>query len=202
MEIELPETLDGCHRVIVDLQEALTSRDVIGQAKGILMAAEGIPADAAFLLLVRASQRENRKLRVVASDLVAATSARCHRKWLAAMHLAEEANRLETARAFEVHSSPGRLAVAGEVDMAVTAALLDALLCAGLAAGGPDLVVDLREVTFLDSMGISALVDARNRLAAEGVAMRVTNPNPFIRRTLAIAGVSDHLGVAPAAAAD
>jgi hypothetical protein len=58
------------------LEEALASRDLIGQAKGILMKAEGCDANAAFDLLRRASQRTNRKLRDVAADVVASTTGR------------------------------------------------------------------------------------------------------------------------------
>jgi GAF domain-containing protein len=58
------------------LREALESRDVIGQAKGILMERESYTADAAFDVLRRASQRTNRKLRDVANDLVASVEAR------------------------------------------------------------------------------------------------------------------------------
>jgi GAF domain-containing protein len=55
-----------------NLKVAMTHRAVIEQAKGILMATTGgLSADEAFELLVRASQRENRKLRDVAADLVA-----------------------------------------------------------------------------------------------------------------------------------
>lgn len=53
------------------LQEALQSRDLIGQAKGILMARHQIDADAAFDLLRERSQSLNRKLRDVAQELVA-----------------------------------------------------------------------------------------------------------------------------------
>jgi transcriptional regulator with GAF, ATPase, and Fis domain len=56
------------------LQRAIDSRDVIGQAKGVLMQRRGITAEQAFNLLVRASQRLNRKLRDVAED-VALTGA-------------------------------------------------------------------------------------------------------------------------------
>jgi transcriptional regulator with GAF, ATPase, and Fis domain len=52
------------------MDEALQSRDLIGQAKGILMAREGVDADKAFDMLRRASQRLNVKLRVVAGDIV------------------------------------------------------------------------------------------------------------------------------------
>ena len=57
-------------RMLTDqLQEALQTRDVIGQAKGILMAQRGVDADTAFDLLRRASQRRNVKLRHVAEDV-------------------------------------------------------------------------------------------------------------------------------------
>ncbi|WIY00827.1 GAF and ANTAR domain-containing protein [Amycolatopsis mongoliensis] len=57
------------------LSAALTSRAVIDQAKGILMALHRIPADDAFKLLVKASQEQNVKLREVAHDFVAAALA-------------------------------------------------------------------------------------------------------------------------------
>ena len=52
------------------LHEAMKSRAVIEQAKGMLMAAQGCGPDEAFDLLVRASQRSNRKLRDIAGELV------------------------------------------------------------------------------------------------------------------------------------
>lgn len=52
------------------LQAALESREVIGQAQGILMERERITADQAFALLRKSSQRLNVKLRDVAQQLV------------------------------------------------------------------------------------------------------------------------------------
>ena len=52
------------------LQQAMESRAVIEQAKGMLMAAQRCSPDAAFRILVRASQRQNRKLRAIASEIV------------------------------------------------------------------------------------------------------------------------------------
>jgi GAF domain-containing protein len=52
------------------LSEAMKNRAVIEQAKGILMGAEGFDEDAAFEVLVRASQREHTKLREVARRIV------------------------------------------------------------------------------------------------------------------------------------
>ena len=56
-----------------NLSEALQRRDVIGQAKGMLMARSNIDADRAFEMLVSASQRTNVKLAEVARRLVAGT---------------------------------------------------------------------------------------------------------------------------------
>jgi len=52
------------------LQTALVSREVIGQAQGILMERERITGDQAFDLLRRSSQHLNVKLRDVAQELV------------------------------------------------------------------------------------------------------------------------------------
>ncbi len=58
------------HQLSQDLATAMKSRATIEQAKGILMGAQRCNADEAFQMLVRASQRENRKLREVAEELV------------------------------------------------------------------------------------------------------------------------------------
>ena len=52
------------------LQRAMRSRATIEHAVGILMARGGGTAEEAFQLLVRASQRENRKLRDIAASIV------------------------------------------------------------------------------------------------------------------------------------
>jgi GAF domain-containing protein len=59
----------------LDMAQAMKSRASIEQAKGILMSAQHCTADDAFQMLVRASQRENRKLRDIAEDIVARTVA-------------------------------------------------------------------------------------------------------------------------------
>jgi transcriptional regulator with GAF, ATPase, and Fis domain len=53
-----------------NLQRALESRDLIGQAKGIIMQARRVTADEAFALLVRRSQETNTKLVDVAEAVV------------------------------------------------------------------------------------------------------------------------------------
>ncbi|MEA2717237.1 MAG: hypothetical protein QOI99_1554 [Actinomycetota bacterium] len=62
------------HQLGLDLLQAMKSRATIEQAKGILMGAQRCSAEDAFQILVRASQRENRKLREIADEIVAKTS--------------------------------------------------------------------------------------------------------------------------------
>ena len=52
------------------MHDALGNRDVIGQAKGILMERHGVTADAAFSVLSRVSQAENVKLAEIARRFV------------------------------------------------------------------------------------------------------------------------------------
>jgi GAF domain-containing protein len=52
-----------------DVTTALVNRDIIGQAKGILMERFKITADQAFGVLAKVSQDTNRKLSAVAEDL-------------------------------------------------------------------------------------------------------------------------------------
>jgi AmiR/NasT family two-component response regulator len=53
------------------LRTALTSRAVIDQAKGMLMAVHRVSEDEAFGMLVKLSQEQNLKLREVAERFVA-----------------------------------------------------------------------------------------------------------------------------------
>ena len=52
------------------MEEAMASRAVIEQAKGLIMGQRRCSADEAFELLVRASSRSNRKLRDIAAELI------------------------------------------------------------------------------------------------------------------------------------
>ena len=59
----------GSEQRAADMERALLSRDLIGQAKGILMERQHITADEAFAVLSRASSYLNIKLREVAQRL-------------------------------------------------------------------------------------------------------------------------------------
>ncbi|MEU4431508.1 ANTAR domain-containing protein [Nocardia rhamnosiphila] len=54
---------------VSQLRHAIDTRDLIGQAKGILMERYKLTAEQAFALLVRASQHSNTKLTEIASYL-------------------------------------------------------------------------------------------------------------------------------------
>jgi anti-sigma B factor antagonist len=82
-----------------------------------------------------------------------------------------------------------RLAVSGEVDIASSEVLADAIRTAIKKWSVAEVVVDLDQVTFLDSTGISVLVAGYNLAADYGVAYFVVNPHDLVRRTLHITGV-------------
>jgi GAF domain-containing protein len=56
-----------------NMRIAMDSRAVIEQAKGVLMAQQGVDPEQAFEILRAASQRSNRKLRDIAAGVVAST---------------------------------------------------------------------------------------------------------------------------------
>jgi len=62
------------------LQSALSTRDRIGQAKGIVMERYGLSADHAWNYLVRTSQQHNTKLRDLAEELVQSVERPTHKE--------------------------------------------------------------------------------------------------------------------------
>ncbi|WP_405952521.1 STAS domain-containing protein [Streptomyces prunicolor] len=73
------------------------------------------------------------------------------------------------------------VALSGEMDL-LTAQPLSARLDMLTAGPRPDLVLDLRSVTFIDCAGLSVLCRARNRTAVRGGRLRfVTGDTGFLR---------------------
>jgi anti-sigma B factor antagonist len=91
---------------------------------------------------------------------------------------------------FSVNSSPAEIRIRprGEIDMAVADGLGEAIISA-LKDGSPRVVVDLTEVTFLDSSGIRALLMARKVADEHDRSLVVENPAPMVHRVLTIGGV-------------
>lgn len=64
------QALERAEKRVHELETGLATRDVIGQAKGILMERENCTEEEAFALLTRASQLLHVKLRDIARDVV------------------------------------------------------------------------------------------------------------------------------------
>jgi anti-sigma B factor antagonist len=83
-----------------------------------------------------------------------------------------------------------RVRVSGEVDIQ-TSPLLDKELQKVLDQGVSSILVDLDEVTFLDSTGLSVLIAALKRCQASGGELRLVSPRSNVRRVLEITGLTD-----------
>jgi stage II sporulation protein AA (anti-sigma F factor antagonist) len=84
-----------------------------------------------------------------------------------------------------------RLMLAGEVDLSSVGVLVEALAAVPPAARG--VVVDLGELTLLDSTGIAALVAGHRTASAIGQTFTVVNARDVVRRALEVTGVFDFL---------
>ena len=85
-----------------------------------------------------------------------------------------------------------RVRPVGELDLA-TVPSVDAQLAELCAAGFTRLVLDLRDVCFLDSTGIRMLLSWHGKSSADGVVFSVIPGPPVVERVLEIAGVAEIL---------
>lgn len=84
-----------------------------------------------------------------------------------------------------------RIEAGGELDLSAREAVRDAVVDAlgGPAAG--ELIIDLREVTFIDAVAVhAAVIDSADVARAAGVRCRVL-PSARVRRILEIAGLDE-----------
>lgn len=86
------------------------------------------------------------------------------------------------------------LAVDGEVDIASVPALSDAIGVA-LSDGAAELWIDLTDTQFMDSSGLHALLDTRQKAAALNRRFAIVCPAGPVRRVFELAGVLDQLPV-------
>ena len=86
------------------------------------------------------------------------------------------------------------LAVSGELDLA-TAPDLRERLGAAVDSGMTRIVVDLHDVTFMDSIGLAAIVYVRTRLRAGGRLAVVVAPDSYAQLVLEIAGMPRALAI-------
>jgi anti-anti-sigma factor len=85
-----------------------------------------------------------------------------------------------------------RLAISGELDIGSKNSII-AAAAEARHLGVHTIEVDVSEVSFCDSSGISALVMIVNEGAAAGRPVTIINPRANVRRVLEIAGVFGYL---------
>jgi len=88
--------------------------------------------------------------------------------------------------------------VVGEIDVRTAPSLRHALDRA-VAEGSGDVVLDLAEVTFVDSSGLGVIL-GRYRRMPEGRTLVLRSPRPHVRSLLDVAGVTRLLPVEDGAA--
>jgi anti-sigma B factor antagonist len=88
------------------------------------------------------------------------------------------------------------VAVSGEVDVSSAPALRSALEEL-LAAGSVTIVVDFREVGFLDSTGLGALVTARSAAVDAGGALPIVCEHERILKVFSITGLDGVFDIYP-----
>jgi anti-anti-sigma factor len=86
------------------------------------------------------------------------------------------------------------IAVGGELDLASSPALREELERAHDAGAGL-VILDLRELVFMDSTGLSVLVKAHQRAAESGRRFAVVRGGKQVERLLTLTGVAERLTV-------
>src|SRR5262249_2999661 len=86
------------------------------------------------------------------------------------------------------------LAISGEIDLSTAPQLSEAIVSAD---GCAELWIDLSDVSFMDSTGISALAAARQASHDKRVAFAVICPSGPVRRVLELSGMDRYLDLYP-----
>ncbi len=81
------------------------------------------------------------------------------------------------------------IALCGELDLS-NAARLEARL-----GGRIDTVLDLSELSFIDSSGIRVVISTAQRAQSEEWEFTVANPQPAVLRVIKLVGLAHHLGL-------
>ena len=84
------------------------------------------------------------------------------------------------------------ISVSGELDLA-TSPVLDAALIRAGAAAAERVILDLRNVSFMDSTGLSVLVKAQRRATESHQLLAVMTGHDQVLRLLTLTGVADRL---------
>jgi anti-sigma B factor antagonist len=88
------------------------------------------------------------------------------------------------------------VALRGEIDV-LTVDQVRIALAGALAAHPHDLIVDLSELTFIDSTGLGALIAGFQRARDAGVRFRLAHPTAGVRQILVLSGLLEVVEVTP-----
>jgi anti-anti-sigma factor len=84
-----------------------------------------------------------------------------------------------------------RVLVCGELDLA-SAPAVDHAIRELTDRGFANVVLDLRELTFIDSTGVRLLIDHARAARDDGHTFAITEGTPAVERLLAVTGLTDH----------
>jgi anti-anti-sigma factor len=103
---------------------------------------------------------------------------------------------MDEALTIEVRHEQGYAIVtaAGEIDISTVTQLRERLF--EIAVSGAPLVVDLNQVSFIDSVGLAVLVGAANRAASHGSSLQVVCAPPKIRQLVRLTGLDRRIPLA------
>jgi anti-sigma B factor antagonist len=88
------------------------------------------------------------------------------------------------------------IAARGEIDL-FTAPELKQVLTDVIEGGQHRLVIDLTDVSFLDSTALGVLIGAVKRLRSRGGALAIVNTDPSIAKTFEITGLDQIFTILP-----
>jgi anti-anti-sigma factor len=81
------------------------------------------------------------------------------------------------------------IALSGEVDVYSVPGMREAVLDAVAALNGQRVVLDVRDVRFIDSTGLALLISARRYVDERGGTIVLRNPSEWIVKVLDISGL-------------
>ena len=85
------------------------------------------------------------------------------------------------------------VALRGEIDAFSAPRLADRF--ASLPAGDDDIVIDMAEVSFMDSSGLRVLLELHERAGHAGRRLVLHTPSPSVTKLLDVSGLSDHFNI-------
>jgi len=93
----------------------------------------------------------------------------------------------------DVHDGIATVRPVGEIDYTGTEILRKGLNDAADRDGVRQIVVDMSDVSFVDSSALGLLVGAKRVAESRGIAFRLSAPRPGVTRILQLTNLFDHL---------